>query len=57
MTPVNSDVSISTPRTVTSDGEDGLRIPKVALKALRENLVRIYPDIGSKPFFGTRLCW
>ncbi|KAM5542918.1 hypothetical protein V8D89_003302 [Ganoderma adspersum] len=55
--PVNSDVHISTPRTVTSDSEDGLRIPKIALKALRENLVRIYPDIGSKPFFGTRLCW
>ncbi|KAI1785219.1 FAD dependent oxidoreductase [Ganoderma leucocontextum] len=54
----NSDVLyISTPRTVTSDGDDGLRIPKSALKALRANLVRIYPDIGNKPFYGTRLCW
>ncbi|TBU41966.1 FAD dependent oxidoreductase [Dichomitus squalens] len=53
----NSDVYVSTPRTVTSDGVDGLRIPRAALKALRTNLARIYPEIGSKPFFGTRLCW
>ncbi|PIL33413.1 hypothetical protein GSI_04035 [Ganoderma sinense ZZ0214-1] len=53
----NLDVYISTPRTVASDGEDGLRIPRTALKSLRDSLVRIYPDIGSKPFCGTRLCW
>ena len=53
----NPDVHISTPRTVTSDGADGLRIPRSAVKALRANLARIYPEIGNKPFSGTRLCW
>lgn len=53
----NSDLYISTPRTVTANGEDGLRIPKSALKGLRESLARLYPDLGKKPFSGTRFCW
>ena len=47
----------STPRTSLSDGDDGLRIPKVALTRLRENLRRLYPELAEKPFSGTRLCW
>ncbi|KAH9942218.1 FAD dependent oxidoreductase [Epithele typhae] len=48
---------ISTPRTVVSDGADGLRIPRAAVRLLREELGRIYPELGRKPFVGTRLCW
>ncbi|PIL33411.1 hypothetical protein GSI_04033 [Ganoderma sinense ZZ0214-1] len=55
--PLNSDVHISTPRTVATDGDDGLRIPKSALNGLRASLARIYPDLGRKPFSSTRLCW
>ena len=47
----------STPRTSLSDGEDGLRIPKVALTRLRGNLRRLYPELAEKSFGGTRLCW
>ena len=53
----NSDVFVSTPRTVVSDGDDGLRIPKSAVQRLRSYLARIYPDLAKKPFTGTRLCW
>ncbi|TFK74011.1 FAD dependent oxidoreductase [Pluteus cervinus] len=49
--------AVSTPRTVTSDPQGGLRIPKVALKALRNNLRELYPDLAGKPFISTRLCW
>ncbi len=52
-----SDIFVSTPRTVTSDGLDGLRIPKSAVQKLRNELGRIYPDLAKKPFSGTRLCW
>lgn len=49
--------SPSRPRTKLSHGDDGLRIPKAAVKALREHLTQIYPELASKPFSGTRLCW
>jgi len=48
---------ISTPRTVTSDPERGLFIPKTALMELRHHLREVYPDLAEKPFLGTRLCW
>ena len=51
------DTFVSTPRTVTSDGLDGLRIPKSAVQKLRNELGRVYPDLAKKPFSGTRLCW
>ena len=47
----------STPRTALSDGQDGLRIPKVALEKLRESLKSLYPELAEKPFSGTRFCW
>lgn len=47
----------STPRTALTDGEDGLRIPKEMVKMFRDCLKRIYPELGKKPFSGTRLCW
>ncbi|EKM53419.1 uncharacterized protein PHACADRAFT_259793 [Phanerochaete carnosa HHB-10118-sp] len=47
----------STPRTALTDGEDGLRIPKEMVKLFRGSLKRIYPELGKKPFSGTRLCW
>jgi hypothetical protein len=48
---------ISTPRTIHDDKDHGLSIPKDALKELRKSLMNIYPDLGTKPFIGTRLCW
>ncbi|KAI0753075.1 FAD dependent oxidoreductase [Daedaleopsis nitida] len=52
-----SDIYVSTPRTVTSDGDDGLRIPRSSVQKIRTELRRIYPDLAQKPFSGTRLCW
>ncbi|KAI0317136.1 FAD dependent oxidoreductase [Amylostereum chailletii] len=48
---------ISTPRTVTSHGENGLRIPVDAAKLLRERLRMVYPELADKPFTSTRVCW
>ncbi|KAF8891769.1 FAD dependent oxidoreductase [Infundibulicybe gibba] len=48
---------ISTPRTVGSHSDDGLRIPRPALNELRIGLREIYPDLAGKPFSATRLCW
>ncbi|KAH8087840.1 FAD dependent oxidoreductase [Cristinia sonorae] len=48
---------VSTPRTVLSDGEDGLRIPREAAKTIRQYLRGLYPDLAEKPFKGTRICW
>ncbi|KAF4621342.1 hypothetical protein D9613_000843 [Agrocybe pediades] len=53
----DADTKVSTPRTITSDPENGLLIPKPMLKALREELRKIYPELAEKPFIGTRLCW
>lgn len=47
----------SAPRTAVTHGADGLRIPKEAVKAFRESLRSVYPELGEKPFQGTRLCW
>lgn len=47
----------SVPRTAVTHGVDGLRIPKEAVKAFREGLRSVYPELGEKPFQGTRLCW
>jgi sarcosine oxidase/L-pipecolate oxidase len=49
--------STSTPRTVTSDPESGLLIPRAALADLRGHLRNIYPELAEKPFRSTRLCW
>lgn len=48
---------VSTPRTISSDQEDGLRVPKAALIELRTKLSAIYPELAKKPFSGTRMCW
>lgn len=48
---------ISTPRTITSHGKDGLRIPKAAVQKLRAELTQVYPELAKKPFAATRLCW
>jgi len=50
-------VKISTPRTITSDPDRGLCIPKDALRSLRFRLLEVFPDLAQKPFMGTRLCW
>ncbi|KAJ7209719.1 FAD dependent oxidoreductase [Mycena pura] len=49
--------NISTPRTITSDPETGLRIPKAKVKELRDGLRAVYPALAEKPFVSTRLCW
>lgn len=48
---------ISTPRTVTSDNADGLRIPKEKVHELRASLRKFYPELAKKTFASTRLCW
>ncbi|KAI0629034.1 FAD dependent oxidoreductase [Trametes polyzona] len=48
---------VSTPRTVLSHGDDGLRIPKAALQKLRTELAQVYPELAKKTFAATRLCW
>ncbi|KAI0251155.1 FAD dependent oxidoreductase [Lactifluus subvellereus] len=48
---------VSTPRTVSSHGEDGLRVPQSSLKRLRSALRTVYPELAEKPFTATRLCW
>ncbi|KIY68064.1 FAD dependent oxidoreductase [Cylindrobasidium torrendii FP15055 ss-10] len=49
--------NVSTPRTVVSDGQDGLRIPKSDVKALRTAFAEVFPELAKKPFIRTRLCW
>ncbi|GJJ08115.1 hypothetical protein Clacol_002323 [Clathrus columnatus] len=47
---------ISTPRTFITD-EDGGAIPRPMLKELREKLREVYPELATRPFSGTRICW
>lgn len=47
----------STPRTVSSHGDDGLRVPQSAIRRLRSSLREVYPELAEKPFVATRLCW
>ncbi len=53
----NTDRPVSTPRTVSSHGDDGLRVPQSYLRRLRGSLRGIYPALAEKPFAATRLCW
>ncbi|KAI6009849.1 FAD dependent oxidoreductase [Pisolithus marmoratus] len=50
---------ISTPRTILShpEGSDGLRVPRSALRVIRDRLKAVYPDLAEKPWAGTRMCW
>ncbi|KAJ6495764.1 FAD dependent oxidoreductase [Mycena vitilis] len=48
---------ISTPRTITTDPETGLLIPKANVKELRDGLRMVYPSLADKPFVATRMCW
>ncbi|KAH0829173.1 FAD dependent oxidoreductase [Lanmaoa asiatica] len=50
---------ISTPRTITTHphSSDGLRVPRSALQALREQLRKVYPELAERPWAGTRMCW
>ncbi|KAI6111974.1 FAD dependent oxidoreductase [Pisolithus croceorrhizus] len=50
---------ISTPRTILShpEGSDGLRVPRSVLRAIRDQLKVVYPDLAEKPWAGTRMCW
>ncbi|KXN85293.1 L-pipecolate oxidase [Leucoagaricus sp. SymC.cos] len=49
--------NISTPRTILSDPDTGLAIPKHVLQELRKGLREVYPDLAKKDFSCTRLCW
>ena len=54
----NTDNPVSTPRTVSSHGDDdGRRVPQSYLRRLRSSLRGIYPALAEKPFAATRLCW
>ncbi|KAG1854156.1 FAD dependent oxidoreductase [Suillus subalutaceus] len=49
--------TISTPRTIVSDPDNGQWIPRSVLKELRVQLRSVYPALAEKPFSGTRMCW
>ncbi|KAJ7106043.1 FAD dependent oxidoreductase [Mycena crocata] len=49
--------NVSTPRTIVSDPETGLRIPTSNVRDLRDGLRLVYPTLAEKPFTTTRLCW
>ncbi len=49
----NTDKPVSTPRTVSSHGDDGQRIPQSSLRRLRSSLRGIYPALAEKPFAAT----
>jgi len=53
----DADRPVSTPRTVSSHGDDGLRVPRSSLRRLRSSLRGFYPELAEKPFAATRLCW
>ncbi|KAN0126262.1 FAD dependent oxidoreductase domain containing protein [Lactarius tabidus] len=48
---------VSTPRTTSSHGDDGLRVPQSTVRRLRSSLREVYPELAEKPFAATRLCW
>ena len=50
-------LAVSSPRTSVSHGEDGLRVPRTLVAAIRKSLRSLYPELGDKPFSGTRMCW
>ncbi|TFL07169.1 FAD dependent oxidoreductase [Pterulicium gracile] len=54
---VTNAAGISAPRTIVSDGKEGLRIPKSVLPEFRSFLRRVYPDLADRPFLRSRLCW
>ncbi|KII95698.1 hypothetical protein PLICRDRAFT_150559 [Plicaturopsis crispa FD-325 SS-3] len=51
-----SEQAVSTPRTLLSHAQDGLRIPLEMLKTLRAALREVYPELADRAM-GTRLCW
>lgn len=55
--PSSDSAQISTPRTVLTDGPDGLQIPTTMAKMIREWLGKMYPELADLPFESTRLCW
>ncbi|KAJ3762470.1 FAD dependent oxidoreductase [Lentinula raphanica] len=48
---------VSVPRTVITHPNDGLFIPKTYAQRLRDGLAAVYPDLATKEFSNTRLCW
>ncbi|KAI9441668.1 FAD dependent oxidoreductase [Lactarius indigo] len=48
---------VSTPRTFSSHGDDGLRVPRSNVRRLRSSLRDVYPELAEKSFAATRLCW
>lgn len=47
-------LAVSTPRTVISHPEDGLRIPKEMVVRLRQGLKSVYPGLAKKAFIEVR---
>ena len=44
--PGDTDKPVSTPRTVTSHGDDGLRVPRASLKSMSSELRSIRPELA-----------
>ncbi|KAF7315136.1 DAO domain-containing protein [Mycena indigotica] len=51
------DQNISTPRTILSNPDGGLRIPSEKVRDLRAGLHSVYSELAKRPFISTRLCW
>ncbi|KIJ27450.1 hypothetical protein M422DRAFT_37755 [Sphaerobolus stellatus SS14] len=48
--------SVSIPRTFLTH-DNGGAIPKHIVQEMRGSIADTYPELGKKPFSGTRLCW
>lgn len=51
----NETITVSLPRTKISD--PNLEVPEEGNRACREFLQKAIPELGSRPFTSTRLCW
>ncbi|KAK7461692.1 hypothetical protein VKT23_008119 [Stygiomarasmius scandens] len=50
--------AVSTPRTIISNPENGLAVPKLVLNDVRNGLKRFFPNtLAKKDFSSTRMCW
>ena len=48
---------VSVPRPGYFNGKLGENISRGAIRELRRELRRVYPELGDKPFTSSRMCW
>jgi sarcosine oxidase/L-pipecolate oxidase len=47
----------SVPRTALSPGYENQNVPADAVAALKAGLGRVYPELATKQWLGSRICW